>query len=106
MAAKFKITLGALPDFTLPVKFNMPNGEEGVIRFKVKHVPSNEVQELYERDDIRDHDFIMEIASGWDIEGEEFNKENVEKLVRYYPAAALALTGTYLQALAGQRVKN
>ncbi|ATN93795.1 tape measure chaperone [Citrobacter phage IME-JL8] len=103
--AKFKITLGALPDFALPVKFIMPNGDEAKITFKVKHRPSNEVQELYDRQDIKDHDFIMELASGWDLE-EEFNQENAEMLVRYYPGAALALTSTYLRALAGQRVKN
>lgn len=103
--SKIKITLGALPDFALPVKFTMPNGEEGKIVFRVKHRPSNEIQELYDRDGIKDHEFIMELAKGWDLE-EEFNQENVTTLVRYYPGAAVALTSTYLQALAGQRVKN
>ena len=54
---------------------------------------------------MRDAEFITEIATGWDLE-EEFNEENAAALVEYYPAAALALMGSYLGALAGQRVKN
>lgn len=103
--AKFKLTLGALPDFNLPVKFIMPNGDEARIVFRVKHRPANEVQDLYDREDVKDADFITELASGWDLE-EDFNEENVLTLIRYYPAAALSLAATYLQALAGQRVKN
>lgn len=104
--AKFKLTLAPMPDFKLPVTFTMPNGDEGRIVFTVRHLKAKEVQALYESDDfIKDEDFIMKLASGWDLE-EEFNAENARELVEYYPSAALALTGAYLGALAGQRVKN
>lgn len=104
--AKFKLTLGALPDFKLPVKFTMPNGEEAKIVFTVKHVKANEIQDLYASENaISDVEMITKLAVGWDLE-EEFNEENVKELISYFPASALALTGTYLAALAGQRVKN
>lgn len=106
--AKFKLTLAPLPSFMLPVKFNMPNGEQASIVFKVRHRKASEIQDLYARENVRDVDFIMEIAEDWDLkgEGEEFNEENVKVLIGYYPAAALALTQTYISALAGQRSKN
>ena len=104
--AKFKLTLGALPDFKLPVKFTMPNGEEAKIVFTVKHIKASEIQDLYASENsISDVEMITKLAVNWDLE-EEFNEENIKELISYYPASALALTGTYLAALAGQRVKN
>lgn len=103
--AKMKLTLGPLPDFKLPVKFVMPDGEEQQIVFTVKHKPASEVQDMYKQQGIKDADFIMLLATNWDIE-DEFNKDNAAKLVDYYPGSALALMSAYLGALAGQRVKN
>lgn len=103
--AKFKLKIAPMPDFKLPVKFKLPNGDEATIVFTVKHKKSTEIQELYQREAMRDAEFITEIATGWNLE-EEFNEENAAALVEYYPAAALALMGSYLGALAGQRVKN
>lgn len=103
--SKMKLTLAPLPDFKLPVKFVLPNGDEQRIVFTVKHRKASEIQELYQRENNKDVDFIKEIACGWDLE-DEFNDENVQLLVDYYPGSALALMGSYLGALAGQRVKN
>lgn len=103
--AKMKLTLGPLPDFKLPVNFVMPDGSEQKIIFTVKHKKATEVQELYRKEGVKDFDFIMNIATGWDLE-EEFNHENAKLLVDYYPGSALALVQSYLGALAGQRVKG
>lgn len=104
--AKFKLTLGALPNFKLPVSFLMPNGDEAKIVFTVKHRKASEIQALYNDDKgISDVQMITELAVGWDLD-EEFNDENVKELLDLFPAAALSLTGSYLQALAGHRVKN
>lgn len=103
--AKMKLTLAPLPDFKLPVSFVMPDGEEQKIIFTVKHKRASEVQEMYKKEGVKDADFIMNLATAWDLE-EEFNQENASLLVDYYPGAALALMGAYLGALAGQRVKN
>ena len=104
--AKFNFVLGALPDFKLPVKFTMPNGEDAKIVFTVRHLSSAEVQEMYSKEDgMKDNEFITRIASGWDLE-EEFNEENAAKLVQFYPSSAYELTAAYMKALAGQRAKN
>ena len=79
--AKMKITLKPLPDFKLPVTFNMPDGEQGEIVFTVRHIKAKEVQALYESSDVvSDSDFIMKLATGWNLE-EEFNAENAAELV-------------------------
>lgn len=106
MAAKFKISLSErLPDFKLPVKVTMPNGEEGKVVFTVKHLKSSEIQDLYGKENVKDHEFIMNLATGWDLD-EPLTEDNARELVSLYPSFAIALTQTYIQALAGQRVKN
>lgn len=102
----FKVNLSErLPDFPLSVKFKMPNGVEAEIKFTVKHKSGSEIQAMYAREDIKDFEFITEIASGWDLD-DEFNNENAKKLVDNFPASALGLTQAYMAALAGVRVKN
>ena len=104
--AKFKLKLAPLPEFDLPVSFLLPNGEKAEIKFKVKHLKAADVKALYTSDkEIKDYQFVQEIATDWDLE-EEFNEENIKELVSLFPSAAVALTSTYVQALAGNRVKD
>lgn len=102
--AKFKLTLAPLPDFKMPVKFVMANGDDAEIVFTVKHFSANEVKEMFSGD-ISNDEFIMKIATGWDLE-DEFNKENVGKLVDLFMSVAPEFVTEYMKALAGQRVKN
>ncbi|MEG0209050.1 MULTISPECIES: phage tail assembly chaperone [Gammaproteobacteria] len=105
MSAKLKLNLDErLPDFDLPVKFQLPNGNEMKINFIVRHLSGEEIQDLY-KNSKEDKDFIMALATGWDVV-QEFNESNAARLINLYPAAAIALSGTYMQALAGYRVKN
>lgn len=104
MAAKFKVTLGALPDFILPVSFVMPNGDEAEIKFKVRHKKASEIKALYDGE-AKDYTFINEVCTGWDLE-DEFNSENAQAIVDFFPSIALALAQAYMGALVGQRVKN
>lgn len=105
--SKFKISLSErLPDFKLPVTFNMPNGEDATIIFTVKHKTADEIKSLYDAEEkTTDQGFITSLASGWDLD-DEFSEENSAKLVDMFPAVAIELTRTYLSALAGYRVKN
>lgn len=104
--ANMKLTLGRLPDFKLPVDFVLPNGDEQRVVFTVKHMKSTEIQELYEaQDPTKDHEFILQLATNWDVV-DEFNEENVKELVDLFPGAVIALMGAYMRALAGIRVKN
>lgn len=103
----FKISLkDRLPDFNLPVKFNLPNGEEAKIEFTVKSLKATEVQEVYANcSDSSGSEFITALASGWNLD-DEFNEANQNELVDLYPAVAMALVQAYMEALAGHRVKK
>lgn len=103
--AKFKLSLAALPDFKLPVKFILANGDEEEIVFTVKHKKTSELQDLLTKEDLTTKELIMEIVSDWNLQ-EEYNEDNVNLFVDYFPASTVALTTAYMQALAGQRVKN
>lgn len=104
--AKMKLTLGPLPDFKLPVSFVLPNGDEQVIVFTVRHKKASEIHERYTAEKpMSDVEMITFLASGWNLD-DEFNEENIKQLLDYYPATAIGLTSAYMKALAGQRVKN
>jgi hypothetical protein len=103
--AKFKLVLGALPDFKLPIEFVMINGEKATITFTAKHRKSKDIQEILQRDSMSEAEFIKELCVAWDLE-EEFNDENIEELCGLFPSSVLSLTNEYMKALAGQRTKN
>lgn len=103
--AKFKLSLAALPDFKLPVKFKLANDHDAEVIFTVKHKKTSELQELLSKEDLSTKELIMAIASDWDLE-EEYSEDNVNEFSDLFPASTVALTTAYMQALAGQRVKN
>ena len=103
--AKFKLSLTALPDFKLPVKFKLANDQDVEVIFTVKHKKTSELQELLSKENLSTKELIMAIASDWDLE-EEYNDDNVNEFSDLFPASTVALTTAYMQALAGQRVKN
>ena len=103
--AKFKLSLAALPDFKLPVKFKLANDQDVEVIFTVKHKKTSELQELLQKKELSTKELIMAIASDWDLE-EEYNEDNVNEFLDLFPSSTVALTTAYMKALAGQRVKN
>ena len=103
--AKFNLSLKALPDFKLPVKFQLANGEDAEVVLTVKHKKSSELQEILNRENFSTKELINEICSDWDLE-EPFNDENVDEFANLFPGAVPSLMDSYMKALAGQRVKN
>lgn len=104
--SKFKIK--QVDDFKLPISFIMPNGEEAKFTFTVKHKRAKDVANLFnlEADKLpTDVEFIKMFATGWDLE-EEFNDENLQDLVDFFPGCVASFSHTYTSALAGNRVKN
>lgn len=103
----FKVTLSErLPDFPLPVKFVLPNGVEATMVFTVKALTSSELNAvLKDASNQTGAQFVKSLASGWELE-DDFNDENLDKLVDRYPSVVGGLISTYTQALAGYRVKN
>lgn len=103
--AKFKLSLKALPDFKLPVKFQLANGEDAEVILTVKHKKSSELQEMLNREQFGTKDLLKEICSDWDLE-EPFNDGNIDEFADLFPGAVTSLMDAYMKALAGQRVKN
>lgn len=102
--AKFKLKIGALPDFKLNVPFLLPDGRDCDINFIVRHKKSSEVEELFDKG-ANNLEFINFLCTGWDLE-EEFNDENILELCALYPSIPLMLPQEYFKALAGYRAKN
>lgn len=102
--AKFKLKIGALPDFKLKVPFVLPNGSDCDITFTVRHKKSSDVEELFDKG-ANNLEFIKFLCVGWDLE-EEFNDENIGELCSLFPSIPLMLPQEYFKALAGYRVKN
>lgn len=106
MSKKFKITLGRLPDFKMPVKMQLQNGETGEICYTVRHLKASELQDMIQQEKpVSDVEFIKAIASGWDLE-EEFNDENIAELLSLFPMAAASMMEAYTAAMIGARAKN
>lgn len=103
--AKFKLSLKALPDFKLPVKFQMANGEDATVVLTVKHKKSSELQEILDQEKLSTDELVKAICSDWDLE-EEFNDENVKEFASLFPGAVPVLMEEYMRALAGQRAKS
>lgn len=102
--AKVKFKIGALPDFVLPVTFNLPDGTEQKILLTVRHKKTSELDEFF-GGEASNTDFVKFIASGWDLE-EEFNDENIKELCDLFPSIPMKIPAEYYQALAGNRTKN
>lgn len=93
-------------NFKLPVEFKTASGEMAKIVFDVMSLKTSEVQEVYEKSsEGNGADFIKALAVGWDLKY-PFDDFHLNDLVDRYPAVALALVTTYMEALAGFRVKN
>lgn len=74
--------------------------------FTVKALTSSELNAaLKDASNQTGAQFVKSLASGWELE-DDFNDENLDKLVDRYPAVVGGLISTYTQALAGYRVKN
>lgn len=106
--ARMKVKLGKMKDFPMKVEFNGHDGSEMFVTFTVVHMKRDEFLEQINKeggDRLNDAQFIMFLASGWDLE-DEFNEENVSDLVEWFPAVTTGLVQKYLSAMVGVRVKN
>lgn len=93
-------------NFKLPVEFMTASGQKAKIEFEVISLKTSEVQDVYARSsEGNGADFIKSLAVSWDLKY-PFDDFHLNDLVDRYPAVALALVQTYMEALAGFRVKN
>lgn len=127
MAAKFELIPN--PTFKLPVSIPCAGEADGSITFTFKHLATDELSDIQgEFSDrietlMKEHEgqelsaaqidklqrpimvgFLEAIASGWDLK-QEFNAENLDTLLRYRPAAFVAITSAFRLELWAVRQK-
>ncbi|QHR76430.1 hypothetical protein jat_50 [Escherichia phage jat] len=120
MAKAPLFTLDPKPTFKLPIEIPRPGeSEPGKMTFTVRHRPIDEFSQtmqdterkLSEYDDNDPDGFnvmveaIMHVAEGWNLP-DEFNAENVRRLVVNYPRAFGVFHTSYYLELMGLREKN
>jgi Phage tail assembly chaperone len=130
--AKVKVKLGARPEsFTHPVEVKLHDGETGVIKmtyiYRTRKQFANLVDDIFEEAKMKQPvgdaqmdlsmskfiaerdgtsiEYIMRIATGWDLES-EFNRENVTQLCDELPGVALAVIDAYRAASLEGRLGN
>lgn len=99
------------PTFTADVEISIPGQEEtGSARFTFKYKDRDDLEEFNSR--IReasgkdDRALLAEILVGWDIEGAEFNQENLGIFLKNYPTASGEILTRYYSLTIKSRVKN
>jgi len=93
--------LNADPTFLATVKIPKAGTKPEAINFTFKHRKKGEFDAFLKgAKDLPDVDYIFEIALGWDLD-DEFNRENVARLLENYHGAAQAITLTYVSELSG-----
>ena len=108
--AKQKLTLQANPTFKTVVGIPVP-GEKDVapVEFIFKHRTKSELKVWREAINLDDEgitlEHILDIAQGWDLP-DEFNAENVTRMLDQYPGSGLAIFAKYISELQDARLGN
>jgi hypothetical protein len=108
-----KIKLIPDPTFSAPVKVPVPGKGEVEVEFTFKHRTRDEMRAFVERVNapagsdvaLTDVQLVMECASGWEL-ADTFNEANVREFASQYIAGPAAVFETYVQEMAGARLKN
>ncbi len=107
--AKMKLTIKKRPNFKLKLELQMPDTDDlAVVVLDVEHRKAKELGALFNaapEDRLDDVTFFKEFVKGWDLE-EEFNDENIQEVIEWFPNIMVTFTYEYMKALTGQRVKN
>jgi hypothetical protein len=92
-----KFKLKPDPTFNASVPMPVPGSEPAEIFCTFRHRSREEMAKLVE-DRPEDADFVMAMLTGWDLE-DEFSRDNVERLLGNYQAAAIAISKVYFAEL-------
>lgn len=98
--------LKAKPTFKAKVKIHVPGEEPGEIEFEFRHRTRDELKAFLAKADRRKpEDVILDLAVGWDAEG-EFARGSITELVQQFHGADAAVLQRYIDELLGQRLGN
>lgn len=102
-----KITLNPAPTFKLAVEIPVPGADFASVEFVFKHRTKTQLEEMFAKNKAAEAvdqvSEVMEMVVGWEF-SEDFNRENVARLLDNYPGSALAILLAYSGEL--QRFKR
>lgn len=101
-----KFSLDPNPTFQATVEIPLPGGEKAPVKFTFKHRDRDGLRAFMDGTPDKDAaDVVLEAAAGWDLD-DEFNAENVKRLVTNYLGAGRAVYEAYVVELAQVRLGN
>lgn len=101
-----KLSLKIDPKFQATVDIPKAGSEPVQIKLDFKHRTKDELSEFTKtRDDKTDVEYIMDMATGWDLD-DEFNAENVNALCQKYITAPIEIYKKYIDELVKAKAKN
>ncbi len=101
-----RLALNAAPTFTAKVGIPVAGAEPVPVAFTFRHRTRSALDEFIKtRADKADTDTFLDMVIGWDLE-DEFNRENVERLLENYIGTALAAYRVYVDELIQGKSKN
>lgn len=104
MATKFK--LDPNPTFKAKVQIPVPGSRPAEVEFEFKHFTRDEYASIFTGETApTDKDLIVKVTKGWELD-DEFNAENVERLLQNYQGAAAAIIKKFADELIPVRLGN
>lgn len=104
MSAKFK--LDPNPTFDAPVPVPVHGKGTHNVRFTFKHMSKDQLADVSaSAKDMTEVESIKAVALGWELD-DEFNDENIQKLIQNYQGAGSAIISTYLSEIRQARMGN
>ena len=101
-----KLNFTTAPTFALKVAIPVPGKKAVDVEFTFKGRNREEFQSYLDaaagKEDI---DALMDTITGWELEN-EFSREEVERMMLFYPASPRAIIQRYISELSGVRLGN
>jgi hypothetical protein len=101
------LKLNPEPTFKAAVRIPVPGGESEPVVFTFKHRTVDELKEFHAscKAGLPDFDVFRACVLGWDLV-DEFNEDNIRRLLQSYHGAAREVAKTYVTELMGARLGN
>jgi hypothetical protein len=97
--SKVLFKLDPNPTFDALVAIPVPGGSKADVKFTFKHRSKTELEEfLSSNQSMDDTALVNSIATGWELD-DEFNDENIGRLLNNYIGAGMAIYTKYLEEL-------
>lgn len=104
MSKKFKLDPNPTFDAMVPVPIHGKGTEN--VRFTFKHMTKDQLAEVSaSAQGMTEVESIKAVATGWELE-DEFNDDNIKKLIQNYQGAGSAIVSTYLEEIRQARLGN